>query len=114
MVLSTWATTTIEEVAQCSPQGLKWFHVYLITSEKDNLSRIRRAEKEGYKALVLTVDAPYRGHHTNEHRLEMPPHLSYVNSVEYLNILKRIDTATEEEIAGVNPALTWDVLHWLR
>ena len=113
MVLSTWATSTIEEVAQSSPEGLKWFHMYIITNENDNLSRIHRAEKEGYKALVVTVDAPYRGH-TTEHPLEMPPHLSYINVESYSHVLQNIDTATPEEIGGMNPGVTWNVIPWLR
>lgn len=111
MVLSTWATSTIEEVADCSPQGLKWFQMGVITNEVDNLNRIRRAERQGYKALVVTVDAPYRG---MEHEFEMPPHLEYKNVDSFLDILKNIDIATPEEIAGVNPALTWELLPWLR
>jgi (S)-2-hydroxy-acid oxidase len=113
MVLSTWATSTIEEVAQSSPKGLKWFHMYMLTNENDNLSRIRRAEKEGYKALVVTVDAPYRGSTTKD-PLYMPPHLSYINVESYNCVLNNPDTATEEELTGVNPKNTWDMIQWLR
>ena len=113
MVLSTWATSTIEDVAQSSPQGLKWFHVYMITDEKDNLSRIRRAEKEGYKTLVLTVDAPYRGQRTKS-PLELPPHLSYINVEPYCRALENPENATPEFLSGTNTRITWDVVHQLR
>ena len=113
MVLSTWATSTIEEVAQSSPQGLKWFHMYITTNENDNLSRIRRAEKEGYKALVVTVDAPFRGVLT-KNPLKMPAHLSYINVEWHVNVVQKSDNATPEDNAGINPWMNWDVIQWLR
>ena len=113
MVLSTWATSTIEEVAESCPEGLRWFQVYLLTNKDDNLSRIRRAEKEDYKALVITVDAPYRGSSTKD-PLELPPHLTYINVKLYTEILKNPESATPEEHSGVNPRNTWDIISWLR
>ena len=113
MVLSTWATSTIEEVAQSSQEGLKWFHMYILTNENDNLNRIRRAEKEGYKALVVTVDAPFRGVLTKD-PLKMPAHLSYINVDWYVNVVQKSKDASPEEIAGINPGITWGVIGWLR
>jgi (S)-2-hydroxy-acid oxidase len=113
MVLSIWASSTIEEVAQSSPEGLRWCHIYMLADNDNNLSLIRRAEKEGYKALVITVDAPYRGPTTKD-PLKLPPHLTYINIEAYQRILKNPELATPEEIDGINPKNTWNMISWLR
>ena len=113
MVLSTWATSTIEEVAESCPGGLRWFHVYLLANKDDNLNCICRAEKEGYKALVITVDAPYRPRKTKE-AMKLPPHITFANMTSYLEILKNPESATPEERTGTNPRNTWDMVSWLR
>jgi isopentenyl diphosphate isomerase/L-lactate dehydrogenase-like FMN-dependent dehydrogenase len=98
---------------------LAWFSVLGLHPRLKKLrkvpqrARIRRAEKEGYKALVVTVDAPYRGSTTKD-PLYMPPHLSYINVELYNCVLNNPDTATEEELTGVNPKNTWDMIQWLR
>ena len=108
MVLSLWATSTLEEVAQSSPTGLKWFHVYLIRNEKYTISHIRRAERAGYKALVLTIDSPYRAF-TRTENFEFPRHLPWP-AARMLNL----ENSTPEVPVWVNPATTWDVVQWLR
>ena len=118
MVHSTWSTSTIEEVARSAPQGLKWYHMYLLSNEQDNISRIHRAEKEGYKTIVLTVDSPYRGRNYADERnpLVMPPHLDHPNLDPAINEIWQSDTATHEEREAtiINPEITWDVIRWLR
>ena len=107
MVLSMWTTSTIEKVAQSSPKGLKWFHVYLIKNKKYVISHVRRAEKEGYRALVLTVDAPYRGF-VRSQSFEFPRHLSKPTAV-----IQNSDNSTPE-VVWSNPGMTWNVVQWLR
>lgn len=58
MTLSTLSTTCIEDLADSYPQLVKWFQLYLFTDRSESLKLIQRAEKAGFKALVLTVDAP--------------------------------------------------------
>ncbi len=61
MTLSSWSTTSLEDVAQAAPNGLKWFQLYVYNDRSVTENLIRRAEKAGYKAIVLTVDAPILG-----------------------------------------------------
>lgn len=61
MVLSSWSTTSIEEVAAASPSGLRWFQLYVYKDQKLTADLIHRAERAGYKALVITVDTPILG-----------------------------------------------------
>ena len=117
MVLSTFSTSTIEEVARSAPRGLKWYHMYILPDQQENISRIHRAEKEGYKAIVVTVDAPYRGQKYLDKRnhISMPPHLSLVNVDSVMKVL-RDDTMTPDKYHAVftNSTSTWDVIPWLR
>lgn len=61
MMLSTLSTTSIEDVAKEYPNLIKWFQLYLFTDRSESLKLIQRAERAGFKALVLTVDAPKFG-----------------------------------------------------
>lgn len=60
MVVSTEANTTIEDVARAAQAPL-WFQLYFRHDREATLALVRRAEAAGYRALVLTVDAPVIG-----------------------------------------------------
>ena len=55
LTVSTASTFTIEEVAAAS-DGALWFQLYMFKSRAVDEALIRRAEKSGYKALMITVD----------------------------------------------------------
>ena len=55
------STTTMEDVANSAPNGLRWFQLYYVQDRKFTKSIIQRAEKAGYKALLLTVDSAIYG-----------------------------------------------------
>lgn len=59
--LSTIATSSVEEVAAAAPDTNKWFQLYIYRDREVTKALIRRAEKNGYKAVVLTVDTPLFG-----------------------------------------------------
>ncbi|KAF1781441.1 Aldolase-type TIM barrel [Phytophthora cactorum] len=63
-VLSTMSTTSLEDVATASSaanaNALRWFQLYVF-KDQITVRLVRRAEKAGYKAIVLTVDAPVLG-----------------------------------------------------
>ena len=75
--LSTIATSSIEEVAEGSPHSLRFFQVYIYRERDITVQLIRRAEKCGYKALILTVDTPFFGKRLadNRNKFKLPPHL---------------------------------------
>jgi (S)-2-hydroxy-acid oxidase len=75
--LSTFSTSTIEEVAEGSPHTLRFFQMYIYRDRDITLQLIRRAEKCGYKALFLTVDQPFFGKKLaiNRNNLTVPSHL---------------------------------------
>lgn len=57
MVVSTEANTTLEDIAAAARAPL-WFQLYFRHDREVTLDLVRRAEAAGYRALVLTVDAP--------------------------------------------------------
>ena len=80
--LSTIATTSIEEIAESVPDGLRFFQLYIYKERDVTLQLIRRAENHGYKALLLTVDTPFFGKRLADTRnkFTLPSHLKLVAS----------------------------------
>src|SRR5690606_23761116 len=60
MAVSTQSGQLLEDIA-ARAQAPLWFHLYLQPKRDDGLRLIRRAEAAGYRALVVTVDAPING-----------------------------------------------------
>jgi isopentenyl diphosphate isomerase/L-lactate dehydrogenase-like FMN-dependent dehydrogenase len=81
LILSTIATTSIEDVAAATPNATRWFQLYIYKDRKLTESIVRRAEKAGFQALVLTVDAPLFGLRRSDlrNKFSLPPHLSLAN-----------------------------------
>ncbi len=81
--LSTISTSSIEEVAEAAPAAAKWFQLYIYSDRAVTKELVRRAEKAGFEALVLTVDAPFFGRRIPDvkNAFALPPHLSMANFV---------------------------------
>ena len=58
MTLSSLSNSSLEEVAEAEPRALRWYQLYVFRDKKHAIELIRRAEKSGYKAIVLTCCAP--------------------------------------------------------
>ena len=54
--LSTASSTGIEELAQNTDTGPKWFQLYWPTDEDITASILRRARQHGYTTLLVTLD----------------------------------------------------------
>lgn len=60
-VFSSLSTRSLESISAAAPNGIRWFQLYL-QPEFDGTQRlVERAEKAGYRAIVLTVDLPVLG-----------------------------------------------------
>ncbi|KAJ3210731.1 Hydroxyacid oxidase 1 [Dinochytrium kinnereticum] len=103
MVLSTYATTSLEDVIAEYNKASKvyaslnngveapgmWFQLYVYQNRSVSESLIRRAEKAGYRGLMVTVDTPVLGRRLNDQRnsfvsvslpeFALPPHLTLAN-----------------------------------
>ncbi len=61
MCLSTIATATPAEVAEGAPDAALWFQVYVFRDAGVTRHLVDQAVDRGYRALVVTVDAPRAG-----------------------------------------------------
>lgn len=117
--LSTIATSSIEEVAEAAPNAIKWFQLYIFNDRDLTRTLLARAEKAGFKAIVLTVDTPLFGLRTADlrNKFTLPKHLKLanfegqiatkVNSTNEFSALNNIDHYLDK-------TLTWNEIKWLK
>ena len=55
-IMSTAASSTIEEVAHASGDGVRWYQLYWPQDEEITESLLRRAKENGFTVLVVTLD----------------------------------------------------------
>jgi (S)-2-hydroxy-acid oxidase len=81
MGLSSFATTSLEDVARASGDNPRVLQLYLFEARGHSRKLIRRAKKAGYKAVFLTVDTPMLGRRNLEIRnqFKLPKHLKVAN-----------------------------------
>ena len=60
---------SIEDVAAASPECYRWFQLYVYKDHDRTRDLVQRAEREGYSAIVLTVDLPVLGNSTSLKRI---------------------------------------------
>jgi 4-hydroxymandelate oxidase len=119
MVLSTTASSSLEEVAAAATGSL-WFQLYVYKDREVTRDLVRRAERSGYRALVLTVDMPRMGRRERDLRnsFSLPEGISMRN----LEASGRPDAGRWPEGSSfiqyvhdlLDPTLTWDAIEWLR
>ncbi|MFJ9821007.1 alpha-hydroxy acid oxidase [Streptomyces sp. NPDC101151] len=113
MVVSTFATRRLEDVARVA-RGPLWMQLYVFRDRTVSEDLVKRAEAAGYRALVVTVDAPVRGRRVRDLRnaFALPPGLAPANFPD-------VADGSSAELAAqlarrIDPAFTWDDLAWLR
>ncbi|AVY93753.1 alpha-hydroxy-acid oxidizing enzyme [Microvirgula aerodenitrificans] len=80
MLVSTLASTRLEDIARVGRAPL-WFQLYVQPDRGFTRTLVERAEAAGYRALVVTVDAPVWGLRNREQRagFQLPPGVEPVN-----------------------------------
>ena len=117
--LSTLSTTSLEDVAIASDKS-HWFQLYVFRDRGLTRELVERAERAGYGALVLTVDAPLLGRRERDVRngFRLPDGLSASNllGAEKGDVTSlHGNSALFEYIASqCDPSLSWSDLEWLR
>lgn len=114
MVVSTQASVTLEEVARQAEAPL-WFQLYIQHDREATLSLVRRAEAAGYRALVVSVDAPISGLRNREQRagFTFPPGVTAAN----LRGVSPLPPAASDNLFGsplIATAPTWRDIDRLR
>ena len=81
MGLSSFSTTSLEDVARESGDNPRVLQLYLFEEREHSRKLIRRARKAGYSAVFLTVDTPMLGRRNLEIRnqFKLPKHLKVAN-----------------------------------
>ncbi|XP_003215389.1 2-Hydroxyacid oxidase 1 isoform X1 [Anolis carolinensis] len=122
MMLSSWATSSIEEVAQAAPEAVRWLQLYIYKDREVTKSLVRRAEKTGYKGIFVTVDTPFLGKRLDDvrNKFQLPPHLRMKNFET--NDLAFSSEKGYGENSGlsvyvaeaIDPSINWEDMKWLR
>jgi isopentenyl diphosphate isomerase/L-lactate dehydrogenase-like FMN-dependent dehydrogenase len=113
MCVSTLATSTPAEVAAAAPGAPLWFQLYCFRDRGVTQTLIDEAVDSGYRAIVLTVDAPFGGRRERDLRsgFEIPPEVT-VPSVAAAAGGDGPMTVTEI-FSLVDPSLSWRDLEQL-
>ncbi|KAM4904244.1 LOW QUALITY PROTEIN: 2-Hydroxyacid oxidase 1 [Sylvia borin] len=121
MMLSSWATSSIEEVAEAAPAGLRWLQLYVYKDQAVTESLVRRAESAGYRGIFVTVDTPYLGRRVADVRNKFPPpHLRLKNfSSSDLAFSSGKDFGGNSGLAvyvaeAIDATISWEDIKWLR
>jgi lactate 2-monooxygenase len=124
MILSTAATSTMEEVAEVG--GPRWYQLYWPKSRELAASFVQRAEKAGYEAVVFTLDTWQLGWRPRDLDTAYLPFLQGQGIQQYLAdpVFRSQLQKSPEDDPGMavlhwsgqfaNPELTWDDIAWLR
>lgn len=75
--VSIYFTYSLEDLARDSPSTIKFMQVQLYTDRQLMVNLLKRAEKAGYKAIILTEDVPVLvfGRHKDRANFSVPKHL---------------------------------------
>nr|XP_054767638.1 2-Hydroxyacid oxidase 1-like [Lytechinus pictus] len=60
-IISCLSNASIAEVSRAAPNGIRWMQLYLFKDLRISEHMVKEAEKQGFKAIVLTVDLPLWG-----------------------------------------------------
>lgn len=122
-VASTVTSASLEEIAAASPEAVKWFQLYWSKNRDLTASMAKRAEKAGYKAIVVTVDTGLLGWRKRDYRNGYSPLKLLKGAANYINdpvFQELVPELTEEHVREAilenihHPNLTWDDLLFLR
>lgn len=116
-VVSTQASIGLEEIAR-QAQGPLWFQLYPQPERERTLTLLQRAEAAGYRAIVVTVDAPLNGIRNAEQRagFRLPDGVSAVNlEGDDGPAVSRAKPGQSPVFRGLlDHAPHWDDIAWLR
>lgn len=118
MVVSTQAGVALEALAREAGSPL-WFQLYIQPDREFTVALVRRAEAAGYRALVVTVDAPVSGVRNREQRsgFALPAGVAAVNLQGMRSLPPQTVRAGDSPLLAsplVASAPTWEDLAWLR
>ncbi|MDI2587274.1 alpha-hydroxy-acid oxidizing protein [Psychrobacillus sp. NEAU-3TGS] len=125
-IASTFTSHSLEEIATHLGDTPRWFQLYWSKDEELAISMVKRAEKAGYSAIVITVDTSLIGNRERDLNNGYSPLKLGKGSANYINdpvFLERFKTRPSSDDKGVidkigdllfNPSLTWEDLRTIK
>ncbi|HEU5368321.1 MAG TPA: alpha-hydroxy acid oxidase [Ktedonobacterales bacterium] len=119
MVVSTLATTSLEDVAAAAG-GPLWFQLYAVKDREITRALVERARAAGYQALCVTVDTPHSGRRERDvrNRFALPPGIELANfSGPEMRMMPQQGSGsalTTYVMKLMDVILTWDDIAWLQ
>jgi lactate 2-monooxygenase len=125
-VLSTMSSISIEDVAKSAGTAPRWFQLYWGKNPELTASMLQRAERAGYKALVVTLDTSMLGWRERDLQHAYLPFLLGQGLANYFSdpVFRALlpEPPERNPIPAIqlwgslfsNPALTWSDISFLR
>lgn len=123
------ASCKLEDMCEARVDGqVQWFQLYVNSDRAVTIDLIKRAEKGGVKALVITVDAPSLGKREKDMRLKFedsgPDKSNTTTNSTRIGIffvlrLTEVDVDSSQGASRhlshfIDPALEWNDLAWIK
>lgn len=115
MVAATMSNCSLKEIADTGNNKL-WFQTFLFNKRKITEVLIKRAEENGYKAIVLSVDTQILGirERDRRNRFSIPSKYKLGNLVEFQNELENSDLAIKSDSNNLfDKNLSWKDVEWV-
>jgi isopentenyl diphosphate isomerase/L-lactate dehydrogenase-like FMN-dependent dehydrogenase len=115
MIASAMSSIALEEIAVQSGHENLWLQIYIFKDRELTGALVARAERAGFKAIVVTLGCPVPGRRDRNvrNRFRLPADVSAANFAQG----DRVDFNNPiHSVAGaeLDPSLTWRDLEWLR
>jgi 4-hydroxymandelate oxidase len=117
-VVSTHATASLTDIARTGAEGAGglWFQLYMQPERSATRELIRRAEAAGYRAIVVTADAPVSSIRNREQRAQftLPAGIESVNTVDFPAV--KAQGLDPSALCGglLRAQPSWKDIEWLR
>lgn len=117
MIASTLSSCALEEIASAAGEA-PWFQLYFQPRPSDTLDLVKRAERAGYGAIVLTVDAAIQvaGRRARQAGFVLPADCQPANLARYAATIDQASAhaGSSRVFQGLMlQAPTWPELEWL-
>ncbi|XP_039033772.1 peroxisomal (S)-2-hydroxy-acid oxidase GLO4-like [Hibiscus syriacus] len=115
MVLSTSSSCSLEEVASCC-NAIRFFQLYVYKRRDISAKLVQRAENNGYRAIVVTVDSPRLGRREADikNKLDVPP-LKNLEGLLPNKFISEGGSGLEAQASGtLDASFCWEDITWLK
>lgn len=125
-VLSNVSTISMEDISETMGNAVRWFQLYPPHDRELTKSLLKRAENEGYSAIIVTVDSTLLGWRESDLRNAYLPFLTGHGMGNYFSdpvFRSKLEKPPEEDVKaaskkaleeGNNTSFTWEELSFIR